>query len=198
MLSKLNCQVVSPDQYPSLSTKMFAIGNVDLLSEDFVLGITGARKITPDSIIWLKKAIDELKSDWVIASGLALGTDAVAHNYALQKGIKQIAVLPTGFNRITPKRNIPLAKDIVKNNGLLLSKYPVNHGLSSNKQYIERNKIIVDLSISILSPQFESKSGTRHTINFAQKQGKLIILPDADYSGNQEIIHNKDYRTFIK
>ena len=176
---------------------VYTKGNIELLKEKNLISVAGSRKITQESIIWLEKAFNELKSDAVIISGLALGTDTIAHKLALEMGFKQIAVLPTGFNKITPKRNIPLAKEIISDDGLLLSEYSSNTGLLDNNQYIDRNKIIAKIGTYLIMPQCDRYSGTMHTVNYIQKQNKPIILPNSSFSGNQFIINNDKYVSVV-
>ena len=197
MIVENNIQVIKPDQFKCLSKTLYALGNVELLNTK-TIAVAGSRKIDSKSTTWLQQAIADLPKDWTVVSGLALGADAIAHQSALDNDLKTIAVLPSGIGNITPRTNIPIAKEIIKNNGLLLSEYPFKQGIKSNKQYIDRNKIIIDISNSLLVPQFDKKSGTRHTVDFAKKANKLIIIQNADYSGNQYIINDKGYKTFIK
>lgn len=192
-----NIQDVTPEEYPHLPCKMQALGNVELLEEKS-LAVAGSRKIDEVSSYWLVQAISELPSDWVVTSGLALGTDAIAHRASMVNDLPTIAVLPSGIGNIVPRTNIKIAKEIVLKGGLLLSEYPIFRGINDNYQYIKRNKIIVDISKSLLVPQFDKESGTRSTVDFARDAGKLIITQCAKYSGNQYIINDGSYKTFIK
>ncbi|GAB7171384.1 hypothetical protein TUA1478L_33780 [Lactiplantibacillus plantarum] len=45
-----------------------------------------------------------IKNNFVIVSGLAQGTDTVVHEETLKLGGETIAVLPTNFNKIYPKK----------------------------------------------------------------------------------------------
>ena len=174
---------------------LYCVGNLSLLNFPCV-SVIGTRKIDQSSSRWLKNMIGQLSNTCVV-SGLALGTDTIAHKSALANHLPTIAVLPSGFNCITPKSNLPLAKQIIANGGLLVSQYSPNTQVA-NKQYIERNKIIADLGKYLIVPQFEFKSGTRHTVDFAQQKKKMIVVQNANYSGNRFIINNKDYHTFSK
>ena len=57
---------------------------------------------------------------YIIVSGLAEGIDTASHIATLDSGGKTIAVLPTNFKEIYPKRNKELAQKIAQH-GLLLS-----------------------------------------------------------------------------
>lgn len=172
-------------------------GDINLLKRNNLVSVAGTRDISKKSSAWLKRAFKELPEDTVIVSGLALGTDTIAHKLALEFGFKTIAVLPTGINRITPRRNIPLVNDILEDGGLLLSEYSPNTGLEYNGQYIERNKIIAKLGKYLIMPQCNKQSGTMSTVNFFREQKKVIVLQDSNYSGNQHILKDDKYLSII-
>lgn len=161
-------------------------GNLSILN-GLKVSVAGARAIDSASAEWLRNYISNC--DKTIVSGLALGADSVAHQTALNCGLPTIAVLPCGINNIAPRSNIGLARKIVENGGLLISAYPNKAGVSRDK-YIARNKIIARLGYKLVVPQCEYRSGTMHTVRFAQQLNKPIIVQNADYSGNQYIINN--------
>lgn len=127
-------------------------------------------------------AINYLIPQWVnegfaIISGLAAGVDRLAHISCLTEGGKTIAVLAHGLDMIYPASNRKLAKKILLCNGTLLSEYPV--GTKPDKfRFINRNRLIVGLSKVTVAMECERKSGSMHTIEFAQKQNCPIFCPD--------------------
>lgn len=172
---------------------IYALGNTELLNQTLI-SVSGARKITPESSTWLEKVLSQTKVP--IVSGLAIGTDTIAHKTAIKNDVPTIAVLPSGFKRIAPKSNTKLAQTIVDKGGLLLSEYATTK-YANRSSYIERNEIIAKLGKFLIVPQFESRSGTRHTVDYAQKASKRIFIQDAPYSGNQEIKESSKYKTII-
>lgn len=127
-------------------------------------------------------AINYLIPQWVnegfaIISGLAAGVDRLAHIACLAEGGKTIAVLAHGLDMIYPASNRKLAEKILLCNGTLLSEYPV--GTKPDKfRFINRNRLIVGLSKVTVAMECERKSGSMHTIEFAQKQNCPIFCPD--------------------
>lgn len=127
-------------------------------------------------------AINYLIPQWVnegfaIISGLAAGVDRLAHVACLAEGGKTIAVLAHGLDMIYPASNRKLAEKILLCDGTLLSEYPV--GTKPDKfRFVNRNRLIVGLSKVTVAMECERKSGSMHTIEFAQKQNCPIFCPD--------------------
>lgn len=173
---------------------IFYSGDLSLLNENCV-SVSGSREIDSGSASWLRSKLNKVSCP--IISGLAIGTDTIAHQTALRNQVPTIAVLPSGLRRITPEENIPLANEIVDNGGLLISEYAPNT-FASRDRYIERNEMIAQLGKYLIVPQFNIRSGTRHTVDFAQKYGKLIFVRNKkSYSGNSHIISDNSYKTII-
>lgn len=169
-------------------SNLYVLGNKNLLQSKHMYSVAGSRKITVQSANWLKETLGKLAPECVIVSGLALGTDTIAHKTALENGNPTIAVLPCGFSEITPKSNTNLAKAIVKNGGLLVSEYPFDFK-AKPATYVARNKIIAELGKALIVPQCEIKSGTMHTVRFAQKLGKpIFVQKGTNFSGNNYIL----------
>lgn len=170
-------------------------GNIELLNHDYKkIGVVGSRKPSLESIEFTKQKVIELSEDNVIVSGLALGIDKIAHQTCLDNGGFTIAILPCGLDKIYPLMHTKLAKDIIKDDGLLLSEYKPK-SKPNTKRFIERDKVIAELSDKLLVPQCNLKSGTMHTVNFARDLDKEIYVQNKKYSGNNFILetYNKSY-----
>lgn len=137
----------------------------------------GTRKPTEFTYNALDSLIPKLvEEDFTIVSGLALGTDAYSHRVCLNNNGTTIAVLAHGLDTIYPKENEKLAEHILKNNGLLVSEYPI--GTKADKfRFVKRNRIITGLTKSTLVFETKEKSGTMHSVDFAIKQKKNIFCP---------------------
>ena len=175
---------------------LFAVGRVSLLSGPCV-AVAGARTIDQPSSRWLSGMVEQLAPGTAVVSGLALGADTVAFKSALKAGLPCVAVLPCGFDNITPRSNIRLARRIVEAGGALVSEYtPATR--ATRGSFVARNRIIAELGKLLIVPQFEVRSGTRHTVDFVQQMGKPIVVQNADYSGNQFVLRNTNYLTVAK
>ncbi len=136
-----------------------------------------------------EKAVEKIIKDIagypiVIVSGLAIGIDSLAHSLAIKHNMKTISVLGSGLNEdvIYPKTNLYLAKEILKNNGALISE------LEPNKQgtkytFPARNRIMAGLSDMVLVIECEIKSGTRITARLATEYNReLGAIPSSIFS----------------
>lgn len=179
-----------------------AAGNIKLLDSQRAndrYAFAGARYgLTEASRAWTRAMVDVLDANkHILVSGLAVGTDTDAHEAALENGVPQVAVLPSGLNNIYPRQNRALARRILKDGGALVSLWPDEAG-AVRERFLRRNKLIIDLSRLLVVNQFKRPSGTLNTVNHAKKAGKLIIVQKADYTGNKYIISNPQYRTVLK
>lgn len=205
---------VYPNRLKAISNPpliLYCRGNYELLMQHNITAIIGSREITEQSKIIINEFCKELvKKDFTIVSGLALGCDYEAHLCTLKNKGSTIAVLPSGIDSITPRSNIRLADDIITNNGCIISEYPPNTRVFKSN-YIDRNRIVSALSKGVIVIQSKEKSGTRHTVQFALNQNKLIIAYDSpdylnlndDYSFNKIIINDnlaypvKNYKSLV-
>jgi len=121
-----------------------------------------------------------------IVSGLAPGIDSFAHQICVEKKKRTIAVLGTGLDEesIYPKTNLGLAKQILKNNGCLISELPP--GTPGSKfTFPNRNRIISGLSYGVLVVEAKNKSGSLITANYAFLQNRPVFaVPGPIHSSN--------------
>ncbi len=192
---------ISDDLYPNLLRKisnppkdLYLEGNTDLLVAPSI-AIVGSRKPTENGIQIAKKfAIELSKCGITIVSGLAIGIDSTAHSFSYNNAGKTIAVLGSGIERIFPPENIPLAQNILNNNGLLVSEYPPNE-LNYSRHFTDRNRIISGLSLGVLVVEATYRSGTSITARNAVNQGKPVFsIPheiwDSHGVGTNKLIKN--------
>ena len=152
---------------------LYAVGNLKLL-EGKNIAIVGARKCTEyGKNVAQAFAYLLAKNDFVITSGLAIGVDRASHEGALLAKGKTIAVVGTGLDIIYPRENKKLFYDIIANNGLIISEYPL--GTKPEKyNFPRRNRIISALSDGVLVIEAGKKSGSLITVNYALEQGKDV------------------------
>ena len=154
--------------------KLYAIGNMELLKKPS-LAIVGTRHITNYGIENCKYFTQKIVEKGIpIISGMAIGTDSVAHRTALEYGGETIAVLPSGFSNIYPKGNVKLYEKIINQNGLVVTEYPQNISANSDR-FLERNRIVSGLSEGVLVIESAYRSGTSVTAKLAYRQGRIVM-----------------------
>lgn len=114
-----------------------------------------------------------------IVSGLARGIDTMAHKGALDAGGRTIAVLGSGVDIIYPSQNKPLAEKIIKL-GAVVSEFP-NGAKPLGKNFLERNRLIAQLSKAVLVVEGKARSGTLSTAAHAARMGiEVFAIPGSE------------------
>ena len=163
--------------------ELYCLGNLELLNYKNNIAIIGSRNCS----LYGERAAKDFaynlaKENICIVSGLAKGIDSFSHIGVLKAKGKTIAVLGSGLDNIYPKENIKLVEEIIKNNGLVISEYPLGTKPLKN-HFPARNRIISGLSDSILVIEARKNSGTNITVDFALEQGKdVFVIPGNIYS----------------
>lgn len=157
--------------------QLYLKGNIELLNQN-IISIIGSRSCTEKGRKLAEKFASELSDQGlVVASGMAKGIDAMAHEATLNAGGKTIAVLGNGLNYIFPKENQKLYNEILENDGLIISEYSPETKPASNL-FLERNRIVSGISIGILVIEAAFRSGTSVTAKLAKEQDKKVfVLP---------------------
>lgn len=157
-----------------MPSKLYYIGTLPAERLPAV-AIVGTRK--PSSYgkeVTYQLAYDLAKRGVVIISGMALGTDAIAHRATLDAGGITIAVQANGLSRLYPATNRQLGEDIVQGKGAIISEYEPD---ASARPYtfLERNRIVSGLSDAVIITEASAKSGTLNTARHGLEQGKQIF-----------------------
>lgn len=111
---------------------------------------------------------------YTVVSGLALGVDTEAHVGALQAKGRTVAVLGGALDRLFPKENQSLARDMVKKCGAVISEYPF--GRQPDRQtFPMRNRIVSGLCKGVLVVEASLTSGTLITVGQALDQNRSVM-----------------------
>jgi DNA processing protein len=197
MDSGLKTTKISDENYPEIlkktknpPQKLYYRGKI--CKKEKVIAIIGSR--TPTAYgkqVALEFSRFLAKAGLTIVSGLAIGIDSLAHQGALEAKARTIAVLGSGVDdpSITPPRNKKLAKEILENNGLILSEYPPGSpGLP--RHFPERNRIIAGLSLAVIIIEAKEKSGALITADYAIRfKRKVFAVPGSIYSPQSQGCH---------
>jgi DNA processing protein len=109
---------------------------------------------------------------YVVASGLARGIDAAAHEGALAAGT--IAVFAGGLDRPYPSENVRLAGRIVEAGGAHLSEMPMGWEPRA-RDFPRRNRIISGLALGVVVVEAAQRSGSLITARLAGEQGRAVF-----------------------
>lgn len=170
------------DTYPKILREtldapafLFCRGNISLLNTKCI-AIIGTREPSQDGkTIGYNITKWFSNNHWTIVSGLALGIDTIAHTACLENFGKTIAVLGTNLNKVYPAENKNLLKDIILNDGLVISEYAYdNKGFKS--QFVERDRIQAGLSNAVILVQSSLSGGSMHASKAILKYKRYLVV----------------------
>ncbi len=131
------------------------------------IGLENARTITKELV----------KYGITTVSGCAKGIDKSIHLNTLREKGNTIAILGTPLDSKYPYENCELKRNIVKNNGLLISEYPPKIKTYA-WHFPLRNRIISAMADCVVVVQSKEKSGTILTARKAlEYKKKLFCIP---------------------
>lgn len=142
-----------------------------------VLAVVGSRKHTRYGKEMTQRLIDGLRGyPIIIVSGLALGIDGIAHEKALEVGLVTVSVPGSGiaYKNLYPALHKNLAKEIIKNDGALLSEFEPEFK-ATPWSFPKRNRIMAGLCDAVLVIEAEEKSGTLITARLALDYNKTVL-----------------------
>ena len=108
----------------------------------------------------------------VVASGLARGIDAAAHEAALVTGT--VAVFAGGLDHAYPPENVDLARRILDSGGAHLTEMPMGWE-PRGRDFPRRNRIISGISLAVVVVEAARRSGSLITARRAGDQGRLVF-----------------------
>ena len=170
---------------------LFAKGDLACLSEP-IIAMVGSRRPSPVGAKLSKELASQLAGLGIlIASGMALGVDGMAHQACLDAGTKTVAVMGCGLDIVYPTRHRKLFADVV-DNGCVLSEYPL--GFRPTKySFPQRNRIVSGLSLGVIIVEAAERSGTLITARLAAEQNRqVMVVPgsvlSAQYQGSHRLL----------
>lgn len=147
------------------------IGDIAFLSRPTV-AVVGARNASVNGRRMAAKFSAELgEAGQVVASGLARGVDAAAHQAALPTGT--VAVLAGGVDIVYPPENEGLYRAIAED-GAIVSEAPLG-AQPQSRHFPRRNRIVSGLSAGVLVIEAALQSGSLITARQAAEQGREVF-----------------------
>lgn len=121
-----------------------------------------------------------------VVSGLARGVDGIAHDIALKKGGRTIAVVGSGLDVIYPPEHRSLFERIL-DNGAVMSEYPLG-AKPEARHFPRRNRLLSGLALGVLVTEAPRDSGARSTVEFALEQNREVFcVPGSIHSPASEL-----------
>jgi len=194
-----NIQKLEFNKFPKLlkeitdpPKQLFLKGNLPNEEKNKFLCVVGSRKYTPYGKEACKKIIEGLVGyPIVIISGLAIGIDSVAHKTAIDVGLKTVAIPGSGLDNsvLYPSMNKNLAKNILENNGALISEFEPTFK-ATPWSFPQRNRIMAGVSHAVFVVEAEKISGTLITSRLATEYNREVFtIPGSIFSKNSEGPH---------
>jgi DNA processing protein len=175
---------------------LFYKGDITLLSNKKVCSIIGTREPSAKTQEFGKNITNSMvQKGYVIVSGLAQGCDTIAHSSCIEAGGKTVAIMGTGIDIVFPKENTSLAERIINTGGLLITEeLPGVKGASYS--FVNRDRLQAASAEIVIVLATSADGGTMHAAKATKdKYNKLLkvvapaCIPDADSTGNSELIN---------
>jgi DNA processing protein len=148
-------------------------GNPSVLREPMI-AIVGTRRATPRGLAFARALARSLAvQGWVIASGLARGIDAAAHQGALEVEGRTVGVMATGVDRTYPAEHRRLRKSM-EVEGCCITEFPVRTG-PRKYHFPRRNRLIAGLSQGVVVIEAPAKSGALWTAQLALDYNREVF-----------------------
>ncbi len=153
---------------------LYVQGDVNLLKQPIV-SVIGTRSPSLEGRkLAYQSSLALAKGNFVVASGLALGIDAIAHKSVLSEGEKTIAVIGTPLNQTYPAEHKEL-QQIIGEQGAVVSRF----GPATRTQkfhFLLRNRLMSALSLANVVVEDRDGGGAVRQASFALEQKRLLFF----------------------
>ena len=181
--NKIQPLFVGSDNYPrrllhcaDSPTLLYYKGTADLNAQK-IISIVGTRDHSDYGKHEAEKLLKGLAATGaLIVSGLAYGIDTIAHRSALKNHLPTLAIVAHGLDRIYPSQNTALAKEIIKDGGILTE---FRKGVEPDRQNFPlRNRIVAGICDALVVIESGIKGGSLITAMLANGYNKdVFALP---------------------
>jgi DNA processing protein len=174
-------------------TLLYYRGNTNLNTSK-IISVIGSRTHTDYGKQVTENLIQQLSAlDVLIVSGLAYGIDAISHKAAIKNNLSTVGVMAHGLDQIYPPQHANLAKDMIKNGGIL-TEFRSNSKPDKHNFPI-RNRIVAGISDATVVVETGIKGGSMITAELANGYNKDVFafpgkVTDHKSSGCNYLIKN--------
>jgi len=162
---------------PDAPICLYFKGNADLNTSKIV-SIIGTRSPSDYGRQVTEKLIKDLSGlpGMLVISGLAHGIDAISHQAAIKNHLPTVGVLGHGLDQIYPREHIHLAREMVKEGGLL-TRFNIATAPDTYNFPI-RNRIVAGISDALIVTETRTRGGSMLTVdNAGNYQRKVFAIP---------------------
>lgn len=148
------------------------------------VAVVGTRKPSQDGLTRTRRLVRELVNEgFTVVSGLATGIDREAHETAIERNGRTIAVIGTPLSHVYPKAHTDLQR-LIAERFLLISPVPVKRYESQDYRrnrlfFPERNVVMSALTEATIIVEAGQTSGTLIQARAALQQGRKLFVLDS-------------------
>ncbi len=204
---QINILFLTNNRYPSrllncydAPTVLYSMGNADLNSTKIV-SIIGTRSNTEYGRHITETLVAGLKEHKVlVVSGMAFGIDAIAHKEALHQQLPTVGVLAHGLDSMYPSQHKQIAKDMLKNGGLL-TEFP-RFTKPDKHNFPRRNRIVAGIADATIVIETANKGGSMITAELAYNYNRDLFavpgkLTDTKSNGCLQLLSQRKANIFL-
>ena len=148
------------------------------------VAVVGTREPSRDGLTRTRRLVRELVNEgFTVVSGLAAGIDREAHETAIERNGRTIAVIGTPLSHVYPKAHTALQR-LIAERFLLISPVPVKRYESQDYRrnrlfFPERNVVMSALTEATIIVEAGQTSGTLIQARAALQQGRKLFVLDS-------------------
>lgn len=147
------------------------------LNESRIVSIVGTRRASPygrDLTRALVRDLAAYDSDIVVVSGLAYGIDIIAHQAALEFGLRTSCVLAHGLQTVYPSSHLPVARKMIEQGGSAFSE--LAWGTPAEEyRFLQRNRLVAGMCDACVVVESGIKGGSMRTAKYSMDYNKDIF-----------------------
>lgn len=155
-------------------TLLYFKGKADL-NASRIIAVVGTRSNTDYGKMITEKLISDLAAQQIlIVSGLAYGIDTIAHKAALANNLPTVGVVGHGLDVIYPYDNKTLAKEMINQDGGILTQFP-SKTKPDKHNFPIRNRIVAGLADGTIIIETSLKGGSLITAEMANGYNRDVF-----------------------
>ncbi|MDQ6836191.1 MAG: DNA-protecting protein DprA [Actinomycetota bacterium] len=161
------------------------------------VAVIGSRRATPGGLDLAHELAGDLAArGYTIISGLAAGIDTTAHQAALARAARTVAVIGTGLLHSYPEANAALQRQIADQGAVVSQFWP--DAPPAQESFPKRNAVMSGLSCATVIVEASAKSGARVQARLALRQGRPVFLHAAllEQEWARELAHRPAVNTY--